>query len=88
MEDFEELMRVQRQMASRIVQESDTDRKLKMMDLINALVTDRNRKVQTEKVIIEAAAEGIPEQECLRLIDDLLDLGMITQPEEGFLKRA
>lgn len=88
MEDFDELLRIQRQMASRVAQESDTDRKLQLMDVINGLVTDKNKKVQVAQVVIEAGLEGIPEEECERLIDELLDLGFLSQPEEGFLKRG
>jgi len=88
MDDFEELLRIQRQMAARVAQESDTDRKISLMDIINDLVTDKNKKVQVEQVLHEATAQGIPEDECLALIDELLDMGMISQPEEGFLKRG
>lgn len=87
MEDFEELMRIQRQMAGRIVQESETDKKLKMMDVINNLVTARNKKVQIEQVILEAQLEGIAEDDAIGLIDDLADLGFI-ESEDGFVKRA
>ena len=88
MEDFDELLKIQRQMAGLIVQESDTDRKLSIMDIVNNLTTTRNKKIQVEQVLIEAQMEGITEGEALRTIDELLDLGMISQPEEGFLQRA
>ncbi|MBN1275622.1 hypothetical protein JXA12_05020 [Candidatus Woesearchaeota archaeon] len=86
--DFNDLLRIQRMMASRIIQETTVDNKIKLLDLINKLVTDRNRKVQTETIIIEAQAEGFTEAEALRLIDDLIDDHLITQPEPGYIKRA
>lgn len=86
--DFNDLLRIQRMMASRIIQEASVDNKIKLLDLINKLVTDRNRKVQTETLIIEAQAEGFTETETLRLIDELIEDHLITEPEPGYLKRA
>lgn len=88
MDSFEELMRVQRQMASRIMQESETDSKLQMMDIINNLVTDKNKKIQTEKVILEAQVEGMSEETAIRVIEELIDLGLLEEPSEGFIKRG
>lgn len=88
MDSFEELMQVQRQMASRIVQESETDRKLQMMDIINDLVTDKNKKIQTEKVILEAQAEGMSESVAIQVIEELIDLGFLIEVSQGFLKRG
>jgi DNA replicative helicase MCM subunit Mcm2 (Cdc46/Mcm family) len=75
-------------MASTIIQESSVDSKIKLLDLINKLVTDRNRKVQTETVLIEAENEGFSEAEVLHLIDELIEDNLIIQPEVGYLKRA
>lgn len=88
MEDFEELLRIQRSMAGRIIQESDTDRKLQMMDIINVLVTQRNKRIQVEQIIVEANHNGFSEEEALRVIDELLDLGFLKQSEQGFIQRG
>jgi DNA replicative helicase MCM subunit Mcm2 (Cdc46/Mcm family) len=87
-DDFNDLLRIQRMMASTIIQESSVDSKIKLLDLINKLVTDRNRKVQTETVLIEAENEGFSEAEVLHLIDELIEDNLIIQPEVGYLKRA
>jgi DNA replicative helicase MCM subunit Mcm2 (Cdc46/Mcm family) len=86
--EFNDLLRIQRLMASRIIQEASVDNKIKLLDLINKLITDRNRKVHREAVILEAQAEGFNEQEADRLIDELIDDGLLVEPEQGFLKRG
>ena len=85
--DFNELLRIQRMMASRIIQETSVDNKIKLLDLINKLVTDRNRKVQKETIIIEAQLEGFSEEETLRLIDELIKDHLIVELA-GYVKRA
>lgn len=87
-DDFQDLLRVQRMMAAKIIQESSVDNKLKLLDLINKLVTDRNRKVQVEVIIYEAQNEGFTDREAFRLIEELIDDGFIMQPEHGYVKRA
>ncbi|MBD3208986.1 hypothetical protein GF367_01025 [Candidatus Woesearchaeota archaeon] len=86
--DFNELLKIQRMMASRIIQETTVDNKIKLLDLINRLVTDRNKKAQKETIIVEAQAEGFSETETLRLIEELLEDNLIIEPEPGYLKRA
>ncbi|MBR9703278.1 hypothetical protein GOV10_04530 [Candidatus Woesearchaeota archaeon] len=75
-------------MASRIVQESDTDRKLKIMDIVNDLTTMKNKKVQVEQILVEAQMQEMLEEDVTATIDELLDLGLISQPEIGFIQRA
>ncbi|KYK24694.1 hypothetical protein AYK26_06495 [Euryarchaeota archaeon SM23-78] len=86
--DFEELMRIQRMMARRVASESETDSKIKLMDIINELVTDKNKKVHKEAVLLEAQAQGMSEAEVDRVIRSLKDDHMIIEPEEGFIRRA
>ena len=86
--DFNELLRIQRMMAGRIIQESSVDNKIKLLDLVNKLVTDRNRKVQKETVILEAQAEGFSEEETTRLLDELIEDDMLAEPEAGYVKRS
>ncbi len=86
--EFGELLRIQRMMASRIIQETSVDNKIKLLDLINKLVSDRNRKVQKEVIIYEAQGEGFTEDEIIRLMDELIEDGLIAEPEMGYVKRA
>ena len=88
MDSFDELMNLQRQMASRIVQESDDDLKLNIMDIVNEFAGTHNKKVQIEQVIIEANIQGIQESSCVQVIEDLIDIGFLVRQEDGFVKRA
>ena len=71
-----------------VADESETDSKIKLMGIINDLVTDRNKKVQKEAVIIEAEMQGMDEAEVERVLAQLKADHMIVEPEPGFLRRA
>ena len=86
--DFEDLMRIQRMMASRVASETETESKIKPMDIINELVTDKNKKVHKEAVLVEAQAQGMSEAETERVLKALKDDHIIAEPEAGFIKRA
>lgn len=86
--DFEDLMRIQRLMASRIASESETDSKIKLMSIINDMVTDKNKKISKEALLVEAEAQGMTEAEVDRVIKALKDDHFIIESEEGFIKRA
>lgn len=75
-------------MAGRIIQESETDRKIKIMDIVNDLTTMKNKKVQVEQILVEAQMQDMIEEDVTATIDELLDLGLISQPEVGFIQRA
>jgi DNA replicative helicase MCM subunit Mcm2 (Cdc46/Mcm family) len=86
--DFDDLMRRQNMMLRSVADESETDSKIKLMDIINDLVTDRNRKVHKEAVIIEAEAQGMDEVEVERVLTLLKADHFLIEPEPGFIKRA
>jgi len=86
--DFDDLMRRQNMMLRSVADESETDSEIKLMSIINDLVTDRNKKVQKEAVIIEAEMQGMGESEVERVITILKADHMILEPEPGYLKRA
>jgi len=68
--DFDEIMNIQRLMASRIASENEVDYKLKIIDIINNLMCHK-KFVQVEEVIIEAEYESISEKLTLEILDDL-----------------
>ncbi len=86
--DFNELLRIQRMVAMRIVQETSVDNKIKLLDIINGLVTDKNKKIQIEQVVIEAVNEGFTEHEVYDLIDQLKQDHLIYETAPGFLQRS
>lgn len=83
--DFDDLLKIQRMMASKIMEESSVDSKIKLMDLLRELTGPKNKKLQTEEVLIEAQMRGFGENETLRLLEELLKDGFIKSPSEGFI---
>jgi len=79
-------MRLQRMMASRIVEEQDMDNKIKLMNIINELVTGPKQHVQKEAVLVEADLQGLPERETLRLLEELKKDNFIIE-KDGYIKK-
>jgi len=86
--EFEELMQRQRMALRAVADESETDSKIKLMSIINDMVTDKNKKVQKEAVLIEAQLQGMTETEFDRLLKILKDDHIVIESEPGYLKRA
>ena len=86
--DFEEIMRQQRMLLNTVAQESETDLKIKLMSIINSMLTSRNKKVQKEALMIEAQLEGMGEAEIDRMIEQLKADHMIAEDADGNIRRA
>ncbi len=86
--DFEELLRIQRMMASRIVEESTTDAKIKLYNLISNITTGKKKRIPLEQIIIVAEEEGFTEREVMRILEELKADHMVSEPEEGFIMIA
>ena len=84
--DFEEILKIQRMMASKIMEESTTDSKIKMLGLIRNLATNKNKKIHVEEIIHESKYEGYSEDETIRLLEELIRDKTLIIPEEGFVK--
>lgn len=87
-ENFDEIMNLQRQLASRVVQENEMDLQLKMLDIFNSLVTDRNKQVTAAQILTEAEFQGIPEDQGARLLKSLEDLGYVKRSGPSSYRRA
>jgi DNA replicative helicase MCM subunit Mcm2 (Cdc46/Mcm family) len=86
-DDFSEILRIQQQMSQRIMQEQRTDRKIDLLNIVNDLTDGGRKRVQSEAVLLEAAASGISEQEALSLLSELEGDHVVRRPEPGFLER-
>jgi DNA replicative helicase MCM subunit Mcm2 (Cdc46/Mcm family) len=76
--DFDEIMKIQNLMASRIAQESEVDTKIKILDIIQNLLGSNKRFVQVEEVLLEAKYEHISEQSAMQTLDELESDRMIA----------
>lgn len=86
--EFEELMKKQKDMAARIVQESDTDNQIRMISIYDSLVKPKEKKVQVELLLIEAQHEGLSEREATQIIEKLKDIGIFFEPQPGYVSKS
>lgn len=83
---FDELLKVQRMMASKIIDESSMDLKINLLDLLRDLPTGKKGTISIEQIIVSAQMEGIMESDVLRVLDELKKDHMVSEPELGFIK--
>ena len=69
--EFQELLAYQNMLSRQVVQEARTDKKIKLMQLINNLTGDGRKRVQTAALVHEAESQGFNEQEAYDLLDEL-----------------
>lgn len=84
-DSFEELMKVQRSMASRLHVENELDKKVDLLSLIQSLVPDRRGRILMESIVVEARQEGFSEEEVDRLLDALQSDGYLKRIEDGIM---
>lgn len=83
---FEDLLRIQRMMASKIIDESSMDAKIKLLDTIRSLATGKNNQIPIEHIILEAESEGVQENETMLMLDELKRDGMLVDRGDGFVQ--
>ena len=79
--EFEDLLRIQRMALRSVTDETETDGKIKLMNVINDLVGNK-KKIQKESIIIEAQLEGMSESDIERVIDLLKKDHFIKEVDE------
>ena len=84
-DEFEELMRIQRSMATRLRTESDMNRKVDLLSLIQGMNPDKRGRILTEQIIVEAAGIGLTADDVQALIDDLETDGYLERVEQGIM---
>lgn len=82
MADFDNLVNIQRNIASRISQEIQMDDTLALLEIVQGLVPDKFGRVQKELVIFEAVQNGMSEPNVIRLIDQLVRDGTLKENGE------
>lgn len=85
--DFDEVMKLQRQLATSMMDDFEMDSKIKLLTIFDE-VSAKKRKIQTEKLIVEAENQGMAEREITALIEKLKRDGLIFEPQPGYLQRS
>lgn len=84
-DEFDELMRQQRNMAAMLRRENDVDRKVKLMSIIQSLNPDKKGRILTAQIVHEAVNEGFAEEELDPLIDSLEADGYLKKVDHGIM---
>ncbi len=84
--DFDDVIRLQKQLASSMLDDFELDSKIKVLTIIDE-VAGGKKKVQTEKVLVEAEHQGMSELEVSGVIEKLKRDGLILEPQPGYLQK-
>ena len=84
--EFDDVMRLQRQLSSSVIDEFELDSKIKVLTLIDE-VAGTKKKIQTEKLLIEAENQGMSEFEVTSTIEKLKKDNLIFEPQPGYLQK-
>lgn len=85
MEGFDDLMRIQRNTATRLRREDELDRKVRLMSLIQGLNPDRKGRILTEQILVESVQQGYIESDVEAIIDELEADGYLRRVEQGVM---
>jgi len=84
--EFDEVMKLQRQLASSMMNDFELDTKIKLLTIFDE-VAGKRKKVQTEQVISEAENQGMAEMEITATIEKLKRDGILFEPQPGYLQK-
>ncbi len=84
--DFEDVMRLQKRLASSMLDEFELDSKIKILTIFDEIAGSK-KKIQTEKLMIEAENHGMGEIEITSIIEKLKRDGLLFEPQSGYLQK-
>ncbi|GIU68795.1 MAG: hypothetical protein KatS3mg002_0031 [Candidatus Woesearchaeota archaeon] len=84
--EFDEVMRLQKQLASSMMNDFELDTKIKLLTIFDEVV-GKKKKVQTEQIISEAESRGMTEMEITATIEKLKRDGILFEPQPGYLQK-
>ncbi len=84
--EFDDVMRLQKQMSSSVIDEFELDSKIKILTIFDE-VAGSKKKIQTEKLLIEAENQGMSEFEVMSTVEKLKKDNMLFEPQPGYLQK-
>lgn len=84
--EFEDVMKLQRHMASSMMNDFEMDTKIKLLIIFDEVV-GKKKKIQTEQLLIEAEHQGMAEMEITATIEKLKRDGILFEPQPGYLQK-
>ena len=88
LEDIEDIMNLQRKLASRVVQEQEMELQMKVLEIIQSLVPNANKQIQKAKILTVAEMEGVSADDTARILKTLEMMGYIKEVTPGYFKRG
>jgi hypothetical protein len=85
--EFQELMRYQSMLSRQVVQEAKTDRKIKVLTIINQLSASGKKKLQTAAVLHEAEHQGMQEADIYDVLDELIKDRIVIE-KDGYVQKT
>ncbi len=83
MVDFD-INQIQRNIALRLARETQMDRTIDVMSIVQTLVPDAKGRISTESILIEASHQGMSEEQVMGTLEELARNKSITLGE-GFI---
>lgn len=87
MDDFEELLKIQRRMQKKIQEEQEIDDTMDVLMIFNELAPHPDQRIQREQMLIEGSLRGIVESHMNKVIDKLIIDRILMMPSPGWLQR-
>jgi len=84
--EFDDVVRLQNQLNASMLDDFELDSKIKILTLFDELVGSK-KKIQTEKLMIEAEHHGMGELEVSSIIEKLKRDGLLFEPQPGYLQK-
>jgi DNA replicative helicase MCM subunit Mcm2 (Cdc46/Mcm family) len=84
--DFDDVVRLQKQLASSMLDDFELDSKIKVLTIYDEIAGSK-KKIQTEKLLIEAENQGMSELETTSVIEKLKRDGLLFEPQPGYLQK-
>jgi DNA replicative helicase MCM subunit Mcm2 (Cdc46/Mcm family) len=85
--EFDDVVRLQKQLASSMLDDFELDSKIKVLTIFDELAGNK-KKIQTEKLLIEAEHHGMGEFEITSIIEKLKRDGLLFEPQPGYLQKS
>lgn len=84
-DDFNEMLRIQRMMSERVMQEQRTDNKITVLNALQDLGAS-SKPVQVEALLLEVQTHGVSADETQNLLEDLKTDGLVKRSRGGFVE--
>lgn len=88
LENVDEIMSLQRKLASRVVQEQEMDLQLRLLEIVQSLQPNANKQLQKAKILTVAEMEGIGYDDAIRALKSLEGMGYIKETTPGYFKKT